>query len=223
MAGTQNHLLKPFQNNGKDSASSKTCNQNQKPSDRGEESISVVQKSPLGSSDMDSECLSGSAAESGLTDHPANQVNSPNGQKSSKPCSSDCRSSGISSENSLSLSLNETPHSTSQDVEMLSPESPACKGSMCKDSVQGTCAEVKTSSASCGPAGPKPTETADTGAQGSVGEGGALESEAHKTNCTDSSVLNTVNNQNEDSWTNLAKRYFFYFFVAKKNVFFACP
>lgn len=211
---TQNHPLKPFneknEKNEKESAPSKTLNQNKNSTDGSEENESAVQSSPIGSSDMDSECLSGSA-EPGLADQPANQVNSSNGQKSSKPSSSDCSSSGISTENSLSLSLTET-QCTSQDVEMLSPGSPTCKASVEKDSVEGTGAEVKTCSTSCGTTGPKTSQTPDTEAKEQAGENDAtLESDAHKTNCTASSVLDTITNQHENSSAKLTKWYFSHF------------
>ncbi|KAG5267057.1 hypothetical protein AALO_G00239390 [Alosa alosa] len=179
LVGTNDHLLKPFQADGKDSASTKTCNHNKKSTDKSDEN--VIDNSPLVASDMDSERDSGSA-EPAIVDQPVNQVDSPSGQKPSKPCLSDCRSSGIPTGDSpsLCLSLNETP-CISQDVEMLSPES-----SMCKESLEGTCAQVETCSASCLTTGLKTSDRSDTSAKEQIGEQCnvvTVGSDAHKTNC----------------------------------------
>lgn len=161
---------------------------------------------------MNCEQISGSAeSESGLVDYPVNRVNSPNGQKPSKP---DCRAAEISTGKTLSLSLNEASCIT-QDVEMLSPQSPTCKISTCKESMEGTGALVTPCSTCLTPGentSDKP-DTPDTRAKEQVGErcdAAAVESSAHKTDCIASSVLNPVTYQQENSWTKLPKRYFYH-------------
>ncbi|XP_031435057.1 poly(ADP-ribose) glycohydrolase isoform X3 [Clupea harengus] len=204
---TRNHLLKQVQADGKDSASIKTCNNSNKSTDRSDQNLSVMCDSQLGSSNMNCEQISGSAeSESGLVDYPVNRVNSPNGQKPSKP---DCRAAEISTGKTLSLSLNEASCIT-QDVEMLSPQSPTCKISTCKESMEGTGALVTPCSTCLTPGentSDKP-DTPDTRAKEQVGErcdAAAVESSAHKTDCIASSVLNPVTYQQENSWTKLPK------------------